>query len=263
MSDFLTKIIDHKKSLLAAKKEFFSTLKEKAGKTQYARYGLFKRMISHSGKINLIAEIKKASPSKGLIREDFDVLKIAKIYREHKVAAISVLTEDKYFLGKPEYVKKVSNTVDVPVLTKDFIIDAGQIYEAWFNEASAVLLITAILAHDQMRHLINVAHSLDLDCLVEVHNEKELDQAIYCGAEIIGINNRDLHTFEVDLKTSERLIAQIPEGTVIVAESGIRIYEEIQWLKGLGANAVLIGETFMRQQDIGQKIDELMRRCDD
>ncbi len=258
MSDFLSKIIDYKKGLLEEKKFFFSSLKEKVGTEKYARYSLFKRMISRPGRINLIAEIKKASPSKGMIRAQFDILEIAEIYTKNKVAAISVLTEDKYFLGKPEYVKKVSNVVDVPVLTKDFIIDEGQIYEAWFYEASAVLLIAAILTDDEVKHLMKVATALDLDCLVEVHDEEELKRMIDCGAEIIGINNRNLHTFEVDFKTCERLIPGIPRDKVIVAESGIKSHEEIQQLYKIGAHAVLIGETFMREKNIGQKIKEIM-----
>ena len=259
MTDFLTEIIAHKKKLNREKAPIYEKIKRQLVKTKYTRYRLFSRMISASGKINLIAEIKKASPSMGLLREDFDLLTIAKIYTEHKACAISVLTEDKYFLGNSDYVKKVSDNFKVPVLTKDFTIDEGQIYEARVNGASAVLLIMAILKDDEVKHFLEVAHALDLDCLVETHNQKELDRALACEAEIIGINNRDLHSFKVDLHTSLKLIPQIPGGKIIVAESGIKTHEDIVTLKGLGAHAVLIGETFMREKDIAQKIKEIMQ----
>ncbi len=252
---FLEKILDHKRSLVEKRKDFFSSLKEKVNQ---APRGIFKEAISQAGQINLIAEIKKASPSAGVIREDFDLLKIAKIYIEHHVAALSVLTEEKYFLGQPEFIKQITEKCKVPVLTKDFIIDEGQIYEARLNGASAVLLIVAILEDSVLKHLMAVAASLGLDCLVEVHDDEELKRALDCGAEIIGINNRDLKTLKVDLKTSERLIPKIPKGKVIVVESGLQARNDVEKFKKLGAHAVLIGETFMRSKDIGQKVDEVM-----
>lgn len=257
--DFLENIVKYKKEINAKKKGAYQRLKVTLSKNDYSRYSIFKKAISSAGKINLIAEIKKASPSKGLLRADFDVGTIANIYAKGGAAAISVLTEDKYFLGKPLYVKTVSEKVQVPVLTKDFIIDEGQIYEARLNGASAVLLIVAILTDLQIKEFLAVATALDLDCLVEVHNEEELKRALGCGAEIIGINNRNLHTFEVDLKVSETLIPQIPAGKVIVAESGIKSYEDIKRLKEAGANAVLIGETFMREEDIAKKVKDVMQ----
>lgn len=258
MKNFLKDIIEHKKKLNAEKKNFYNSLKDKLNKSTYSRYSLFKKQISKPGRINLIAEIKKASPSKGLIREDFDVLSIAKIYAEEKAAAISVLTEEKYFLGKPMYVKQVADNFNVPVLTKDFIIDEGQIYEARYTSSSAVLLIVAILTDQQIKDFTKLASNLDLDCLVEIHDEEELKRAINCGVEIIGINNRNLKSFEVDLKTAEVLIPQIPKDKVIVAESGISQFSEVKRLKDLGAHAVLIGETFMRERDIRAKLREVM-----
>lgn len=257
-SDFLDKILVHKRKVNAEKKEWYAKWKDSIGRQDYRRYRIFQKQISRPGAINLIAEIKKASPSRGLIREEFDLLGIARIYEKHKAAAISVLTEDKYFLGKPIYVKKVSEEVKLPVLTKDFIIDEGQIYEARLNGASAVLLILAILKDAQVKEFLNIAGSLDLDCLVEVHDEKELERALKLDAEIIGINNRNLHTFEVDMKTCERLIPQIPPGKVIVAESGISSHDDVCRLQEVGAHAVLIGETFMREADIGKKVKEVM-----
>ena len=258
---FLKDIVEHKEKVNAEKSAFFQQIKEKISQTTYDRYSLFKKQISRNNQINLIAEIKKASPSKGLIRENFDVLDIARTYVKNKAAAISVLTEDKYFLGNPLFIKKVADNCDVPVLTKDFIIDEGQIFEAQLNGASAVLLIVAILDNDTLTRFIQTAASLDLDALVEIHNKEELKRAVACGAEIIGVNNRDLRTFEVNMKTAEDLIPQIPEGIITVAESGIKSFDDVKRLKECGVNAVLIGETFMREADIGAKIREIMNGC--
>ncbi len=256
--DFLQKIIDHKKSLLDEKRVFFKGLKKNAATTKLTRYGLFKKQISNPERINFIAEIKKASPSRGLIRPDFDVMHLAKMYIANGAAAISVVTEDKFFLGKYDYLRKVSGNFNVPVLMKDFIIDDVQIYEAFSLGASAVLLIVAILDDGQIRNLIREASLLDMDCLVEVHDEEELERAIDAQASIIGINHRDLHTFAVDLKVSERLVPRIPKDKVIVVESGIKTHEDVAKLKKLGAHAVLIGETFLREEDVGKKIREVM-----
>ncbi len=258
MNDFLEKIVLHKRSLLRRKKAFFDVLKANVGSAKMNRYGLFKERIARPGQINLIAEIKKASPSQGLIRTDFNVTELARIYAAQGAAAISVLTEDKYFLGHPRYVRLVSENFPVPVLTKDFIIDDVQIYEAFLSGTSAILLIVAILEDDQLVRLQNVAVELDLDCLVEVHNQQELDRALQAGAQIVGINHRDLHTFEVDLGVSRELVPQIPDHCVIVAESGVRTHEHIKMLEALGVHAVLIGETFMRADDVGAKIREVM-----
>ena len=258
MEDFLNKIVEYKKEYISARKEYYVSIKKQLSMSEYTRYSLFKKMISSSVGINLIAEIKKASPSRGLIRENFDPLEIAQVYFDNKVAAISILTEDKYFLGKMSYVKKVTEHYDVAVLNKDFIIDEGQIYDARLNGASAVLLIAAILDYDTLKNFIEVASSIDLDCLVEIHTEAELDRALDCGAEIIGINNRDLKTFEVDINNCTKLIPKIPKDIIIVAESGIKTHDDVLMLKSLGANAVLIGETFMKERDIGSKIKEVM-----
>jgi indole-3-glycerol phosphate synthase len=255
----LADILEHKRRLLKEKGAFFLSLKEKARALPSVEGGRFQAAISRPGQINLIAEIKKASPSAGMICENFDPQTIARIYAGHRAAAISVLTEDKYFGGKPEYVEQVSAAVGLPVLTKDFIIDAGQIYEARLNGASAVLLIVAILHDEQLYDLRETAESVGLDCLVEVHDFNELKRALAIGAEIVGINNRNLNTLEVDLRMCETLIPSIPKGKVIVAESGINTHDEIKILEGLGVHAVLIGEAFMREEDIGRKIDEVMR----
>src|SRR3989338_5535612 len=259
MSDnFLEKILTHKREQNASKAEYFETLKKKMKDEKFSRYHLFKNAVSRPGQVNLIAEIKRASPSRGMLRQDFDVLKLAKIYVDAGAAALSVLTEEKYFLGKPMYVTSVSEHYSVPVLTKDFIIHEGQIFETFSCGSSAVLLIVAILSDAELKHLLEVAHAMDLDCLVEVHDEMELARALKAGAEIIGVNNRDLSTFDIDLKVSERLIPQIPKDKIIVAESGIKTHNEVNLLKDLGAHAVLIGETFMKTPDMAGKIKEVM-----
>ncbi len=257
-NDFLQQIVSHKKSLLVEKKAFFASLKKKLEKDRMTRYRLFRNAIAKPGQINLIGEIKKASPSKGLICASFDPLKIAKIYKAQNAAALSILTEEKFFLGKPAYIKTVSEQIDLPILTKDFIIDEVQIYEAFAMGASAVLLIMAILNDTQAKELMEVANHLDMDALIEVHDEKELNLALKLGADIIGINNRNLHTFEVNLDVSRKLIPLIPKDKVIVVESGLQTFNEVQLFKNLGAHAVLIGETFLKSPDIGAKVKEVM-----
>lgn len=256
--DFLEEIINYKKGIVKKKGVVFDGLAKNVKKSRLTRYGLFKQAISQPGRIHLIAEVKKASPSRGLLREDFDAVGLAQAYSAAGAAAISVLTEDKYFLGRLEYVRTVSQAVQRPVLAKDFFIDACQIYEAFQYGASAILLIAAILSREQLVQFQRISADLDMDCLVEVHNEQELDQALESGAEIIGINNRDLRSFEVDIAVSERLIPRIPSDKVIVAESGIKSQKEVLRLKGLGANAVLIGETFLREKDVAAKVHEVM-----
>ena len=257
-NDFLDDIVKQKRALIEEKKSYYSSLEKNLQETAYNRYSLFKRQIGQPGRINLIAEIKKASPSQGLLREDFNLMAIAKTYVDHGAAAISVLTEEKFFLGKPAYLKQVSDNFSVPVLMKDFMVDERQFFEARHLGASAVLLIAAILKDAELNQFLKVSAALDLDCLVEVHDAKELERALKAGAEIVGINNRDLTTFAVDMKTCEQLILKIPKDKVIVAESGIKTHDEVKKLQTLGAHAVLIGETFMREKDIGRKIKEIM-----
>ena len=257
--DFLEKIAAEKYALVKSKTAYYKNLKKNLSPKGNAHYAVFKKAISHPGQINLIAEIKKASPSAGLIREDFDAFKIAKIYVEHKAAAISVLTEEKYFLGKFMYLKKVSDEFNVPTLMKDFIVHEYQIYEGALYGASAVLLIVAMLSDAQIKDLMDAAHAFGLDCLVEAHDESEIDRALKTGAEIIGVNNRDLNTLEVDVQNCLRLIPRVPSGKVIVAESGLKSHDDIKRARDAGAHAVLIGETFLRANDIGAKIKEVMK----
>jgi indole-3-glycerol phosphate synthase len=252
----LSEILEYKKGVIQRNREKYAVFRKSAPKREGG--SSFKSNISKPGQVNLIAEIKKASPSKGLIRKDFDLLSIARIYEDQGAAAISVLTEDKYFLGKPEYIQHVSAEVHVPVLIKDFILDEGQIYEARAYGGSAVLLIAAALADGQLKGLIQLISALGMDSLVEIHQEKELDRVLEAGAGIIGVNNRDLTTFAVDMDTCRRIVPHIPKGTVIVAESGYKTHQEIKVLRDWGIHAVLIGETFMRARDIAQKMKDVM-----
>ena len=257
-ADFLKTIAKHKTEVLGAKKAYYENLIKNMKPAGQRRYELFKKAISQKGRINLIAEVKKASPSAGLLVEDFNAVKIAGIYIKNNAAAISVLTEDKYFLGKFSYLAKISENAPVPVLMKDFIVHEYQVYEGLYYGASAVLLIVAILSDQQLKGLIKVAHHLGLDCLVEAHDEVEVKRAHSAGAEIIGVNNRNLKNLKVDLNNCLDLIPRIPKGIVIVAESGLKTHEDIRRVQEAGAHAVLIGEVFMRSPDIGAKIKEVM-----
>ena len=254
----LGKIIQKKREEVDARRAKLplSMLKEKVVSVE--SHGVFKRNISRKGHINLIAEVKKSSPSKGIIRGDFDPVQIAWSYQAAGASAISVLTDERFFDGKLEYIKMVKDRVSVPVLRKDFIIDEYQIYESTLVGADAILLIARILTQEELTDYLTIAREMGLDCLVEVNNEEELEKALKSHAAIIGINNRDLSTFRVDFSKTERLVRLIPENKVIVSESGIETYEQVMFLKSLGVNAVLIGETFMRATNIGQKVRELM-----
>lgn len=207
--------------------------------------------------IQMICEVKKASPSKGLIAEDFPYKEIAKDYEKAGAAAISVLTEQDYFLGSPKYLNDISKEVSIPLLRKDFTVDEYQIYEAKVLGASAVLLIAALLPEDTIRQYLSLCDSLGLSALVEVHDEEEMKAAIGAGARIIGVNNRNLKDFTVDITNSTRLRSMAPKEKIFVAESGIKTPEDIRVLSQAGVNAVLIGETLMRSTDKKQMIDQL------
>lgn len=222
----------------------------------------FEKALAAVG-ISFICEVKKASPSKGVIAQDFPYLDIAKEYEKSGASAISVLTEPEYFLGSDEYLKEIAEAVAIPVLRKDFTVDAYQIYEAKVLGASAVLLICAILDDEQLTEYLQIAHRLGLSALVEAHDGEEVRRAVKAGARIIGVNNRDLRTFTVDIKNSVSLRDQIPEGTIYVSESGITTAEDVGVLYRNGTNAVLIGETLMRSPDKKAMLQELQRECHD
>jgi len=199
--------------------------------------------------IAFICEVKKASPSKGLIAEDFPYLDIAREYEKGGAAAISVLTEPDFFRGNNLYLSEIKNAVEIPLLRKDFIIDEYQLYEAKVIGADAALLICAILDRETIRRYIEICDNMGLDALVEAHDVWEVEAALSAGAKIIGVNNRDLKTFEVDIKTCLALRPLVPEKVIFVAESGIRTAEDIEILRRSGVNAALIGETLMKSHD--------------
>ena len=218
----------------------------------------FIEAINKPRDISLIAEIKQASPSCGIIRQNFNLKEIANAYQEAGAQAISVLTEEDYFLGNITYINEVKSAVNLPVLRKDFIFEPYQVYESRFFGADAILLIADLLSKEKLIELMGLADSLGLEYLVEAHTEKELKKVLSLKAPFIGINNRDLHTLEVDFKTTEKLFTLIPKDKVVVVESGIKTHQDILFLKMLGVNAVLIGEAFLACQDIRKKVQEVM-----
>ncbi|MGN0377543.1 MAG: indole-3-glycerol phosphate synthase TrpC [Suilimivivens sp.] len=209
------------------------------------------------GDISFICECKKASPSKGLIAADFPYLAIAKDYEAAGASCISVLTEPKWFLGSDKYLKEIAEAVSIPCIRKDFTVDEYMIYEAKLLGASAVLLICALLPEETIKNYIKICDSLGLSALVEAHDEEEIASAIRAGARIIGVNNRNLKDFTVDVHNSERLRRLVPESVLFVAESGIRTTEDIDVLRRANVNAVLIGETLMRAPDKKAMLDAL------
>ena len=255
----LTEIIEEKRKEIEGSKkkisqsELLSSVKKTGRKRNF-----FKHAIDKPHKIHLIAEVKKASPSAGVIREDFDPHKIALAYETNGASAISVLTDKKFFQGSISHLEGIKKSVSLPVLRKDFIIDEYQIYESIAAGADAALLIADLISVEELRKFIDIGKQFNIDFLVEVHSEEDVKKAVDSECEIIGINNRDLHTFKVDVNTTTRLLKVIPEGRVIVSESGIKTREDISYLKSLGVNAILIGEAFMRSSDIAQKMRELL-----
>lgn len=216
----------------------------------------FEKALRKDG-ISFICECKKASPSKGLIAEDFPYREIARQYEEAGADCISVLTEPRWFLGSDEYLREIAETVSIPCLRKDFTVDDYMIYEARILGASAVLLICSILNPEQLKAYLKTCDRLGLSALVEAHDEEEVMMAIEAGARIIGVNNRNLKDFTVDTENSRRLRALIPEDVIFVSESGVKGPEDVAALREIGADAVLVGETLMRAQDKKAKLAEL------
>ncbi len=257
----LNKIVEKKKSRLSSAKYRTSLgdLKSVIKDSEEPRD--FRKAIAKSdGTVRFITEIKKASPSKGLIRKDFDHLAIARIYEEKKVDAVSVITEEDFFQGRLDFLGDVKRRVSRPVLRKDFIIDEYQIFEARANSADAVLLIAALLGPRQAGDYLHLAEELGMSVLFEVHDYAELQEALTIDAPIIGINNRNLKTLSIDLNTSIALKKEVPEDKVVVSESGIRKREDVLKVEQAGIDAVLVGTCIMESPDIGAKIDELAGR---
>ncbi|MFQ5428512.1 MAG: indole-3-glycerol phosphate synthase TrpC [Thermodesulfobacteriota bacterium] len=219
--------------------------------------GDFFAALSGTG-LKIIAEVKKASPSKGIIRADFDPQALALAYERSGAAAISVLTEEKFFHGKLDYIRLVKDHVRVPVLRKDFILDELEVYESRMLGADAILLIAAILEPGHLADLIALTEDLSMTPLVEVHDRGELEAAVKAGARLIGINNRNLKTFKTNIATTRDLAPLVPEGRVIVSESGINTVEDIKTLMTSGVKAFLVGEALVREKDVGMKLRELL-----
>ncbi|MEZ0232785.1 MAG: indole-3-glycerol phosphate synthase TrpC [Methylophilaceae bacterium] len=210
-----------------------------------------------AGQSAVIAEIKKASPSKGVIREDFEPDEIAASYAANGAACLSVLTDEQFFQGSPEYLKQARAACDIPVLRKDFMIEAYQVYEARAMGADCILLIAAALDLPRMRMLETIAHDLNMAVLVEVHNAEELELALQLETPLLGINNRNLRTFEVTLDTTLDLLASIPEGKIVVTESGIFTSGDVKLMRDHHVNTFLVGEAFMRQPDPGAELNKV------
>ena len=218
----------------------------------------FKRAISGSHGTHLICEIKKASPSGGLLIEDFQPLRIAATYEGGGASAISVLTEPHFFKGRPSYLRTVRQVTTIPILRKDFILESYQLYETALLRADAFLLIASLLTAEELERLIALGKELKMDALVEVHAEEDLTKALDAGAEILGINNRNLSTLAVDPYLAKKLIPRVPKGIPVIIESGISKYEEIMEYQSLGIHSFLIGTSLMRSLDIAEKLSELL-----
>ncbi|MFA5008191.1 MAG: indole-3-glycerol phosphate synthase TrpC [Candidatus Omnitrophota bacterium] len=255
MHNVLSLIVEAKKKkieILKKNRDELLSLVKKAPKI-----ASFSEAIKREGKISFIAEIKQASPSAGILRKDFSHIDIAKIYSEAKVNAISVVTEGEFFLGKINYIEDIKKEVNLPVLRKDFILDEMQILESRAVGADAILLIMRLLDEARLTQLYNFSKELGMDVVVEIHTEKELKKVLAANINIIGINNRNLNTLKVDLKTTQKLIPFIPQAIVKLSESGINALRDVLLMKGLGVDAILVGESLMKADNIAEKIKEL------
>lgn len=258
--DILKKIIRHKAHEIGERASRIS-LKEMSS---LAEHGPTVRPFAHalrvrvaSGKAAVIAEIKKASPSKGLLRADFDPSDIARSYAEHDASALSVLTDSRFFQGSDDHLRAARSACSLPVIRKDFIIDAYQVYEARALGADCILLIVAALGDALLKELSGLATHLEMDALVEVHDGDELERALELDAPLLGINNRDLRTFDTTLETTLALLRHVPEDRTVITESGIHTRADIAKMRTHGVHAFLVGEAFMRAPDPGAKLSEL------
>jgi indole-3-glycerol phosphate synthase len=257
MADFLATISEHVRGVVARRRSDFpeSALRDRPLFNE-PRRGFAAHLRGDRRRI--VAEVKRASPSKGLIRPDFDAVTIAEAYAANGASAISVLTEERFFQGSLGHLERIRSAVGLPLLRKDFMLDPYQLVEAKSFGADAVLFIAAVLGGSHLRELREQASELSLDSLVEVHTEEELEAALSAGAQAVGINNRDLKTFEVSLSTTERLAPLIPSFIPGVCESGIDSLAQIRRIEGLGIHVFLIGESLMRAADPGRKLKELL-----
>ena len=269
----LDDIVDTKTEELAGRKQTvpLTTLQERI-RIQFFKEPDFTTALKGDS-VRLIAEVKKASPSRGVICPNFDPIELARTYAHSGASAISVLTEQRYFGGSLEHLSAISQEMEklrvggaevdengrkIPVLRKDFIFDPYQVYESKAYGAAALLLIVAILSDNQLTELLTLSHELGMKCLVEVHNEAEMERAIMSGAQIIGINNRDLKTFAIDLETTRRLRPLIPQDRIVISESGIKNRGDVQKLQQWGVDAMLVGEALVTAGDVAEKVRELL-----
>jgi indole-3-glycerol phosphate synthase len=259
--DILQRIVDYKKDELASAKGRtpLADLKARCADAPPVRgFRESLKRVDEAGRTAVIAEVKKGSPSKGVIREDFDPVAIAGIYEKSGAACLSVLTDEHFFLGRLDYLARIRGVVNIPLLRKDFIFDDYQILEARASGADAVLLIAAMLDLSRLREFVAIARELSLDVLLEVHDEGELETALETDCRLIGVNNRNLRTFVTELSTTEKLCALMPSDRFPVSESGINTRPDILRLRDAGARAFLIGESLMREQDIGGKLRDIL-----
>ncbi|MCX5782527.1 MAG: indole-3-glycerol phosphate synthase TrpC [Elusimicrobia bacterium] len=257
MNSILLDIVKAKKDILEKRKKIFPVSKLEKKASGVNKSISFKKAIEKKDRINIIAEIKKATPVYGVIKEDFDPIKIVKDYEAGGACAVSVLTEEKYFLGNLDNLSAVKTNTSLPVLRKDFIFDEYQLYEAKAYGADAVLLISALSDNQKLKNMIELAKKIKLDALVEIHDEGEIDKVLNCGAEIIGINSRNLNDFKVDLSIVAKIYPKIPKDKIVVAESGIRTPSDIKKLLSFGINTFLIGNTLMTSTNIKETLEDL------
>ncbi|MDA0808216.1 MAG: indole-3-glycerol phosphate synthase TrpC [Planctomycetota bacterium] len=257
MSDVLSEICQTKRTEIAAAKSRVSETELKARLAEVDPPRDFLAALKSATGVGLIAEVKKASPSAGLIREDFDPVEIARTYESAGAACISCLTDESYFKGKLEYLTAIRNAVEIPVMRKDFILDRYQVTEARAAGADCILLIAECLDDCTMRDLYFYSSELGMECLVEIYDPENLDRVLKLEAPLIGINNRNLRTFVTDLKHSTNLAARVPDTVYLVSESGIRERSDVEHLLQFGVRGILVGETLMRQENIAAKVREL------
>ncbi len=256
IADILAKILEWKRQEVAESRSRVPLSELRAQVPDLPPTRPFRQALQAEGTC-IISEIKKASPSAGIIREDFDSVAIGQTYERHGAAAISVLTDHKFFQGELAFLRAVHEHVAIPLLRKDFVIDAYQLYETRVHGADAALLIAAALDVPVLTELASLSLELGLEPLVEVHTAAELEKALECSCRVLGINNRDLHTFHTDVATTIDLLPHVPDDYVVVSESGLKDRETITRLEAHGVAAFLIGESLMREPDIGSKLDEL------
>ena len=258
-SHYLKRIVKYKKEEVARlKKRMPLAILKSAVKGR--KPGFFEKALRSGKGISVIAEIKRKSPSKGILRRDFRPVQIAREYEKSGARAVSVLTDEKFFGGSAEILKKVRKAVRIPILRKEFIIDDYQIYESRLLGADAVLLIAGILSAAELKRFYQLANRLGLDVLFEVHDKRELEKVLPLRPRILGINNRDLRSFHLDIHTTGKLFSLIPKKILVVSESGIRTRGDVEYLRRIGVRTVLVGETLMKEKKVGEALEKLLGR---